>query len=230
MKLSCIRGHYIWPAPLKSDSVVIDAGAHSGQFSAEIIQRFGCKCHLIEANPILAAELSLPGAASVTHAALSAQDGSAPLHLSDNPESSSLVSNVGSSPTGRTVDVETVSLGTLMTRLGIKRIDLLKLDIEGAEFGLIDANSDDTLRQIDQLTVEFHDFQPRFSGKQLFEQARARLEALGFICVVMSFRTHGDVLFLNCASLNIPEVSKLYLRSMARFVEKTKLRLGISGS
>ena len=229
MRLSWISGHYIWPAPLSSGSVVIDAGAHRGQFSAEIIRRFGCKCHLIEANPVLATELSVPGAASVTNAALSAQDGSAPLHLNENLESSSLASNACNPLVSETVDVETIMLETLMSRLGVEKIDLLKLDIEGAEFGLIDATSDDILRRIDQLTVEFHDFQPRFRGRQLFEKARTRLESLGFVCAVMSFRTHGDVLFLNCASVDMPAVSKLYLRSLARFIEKAKLRLGISG-
>src|SRR5688572_4100437 len=126
MKLSCIRGHYIWPRPLNADSVVIDAGAHRGQFSAELIQRFGCKCHLVEANPTLAAGLAVPGTASVTNAALSARDGSAPLHLNENPESSSLASSTDLSPAAGTVKVETVTLETLIERLGIKKVDLLK--------------------------------------------------------------------------------------------------------
>lgn len=228
MRLSCIRGHYIWPGPLNADSVVIDAGAHRGQFSAELIRRFGCKCHLVEANPTLAAELAVPGSVSVTNAALSAEDGSAPLHLTENPESSSLTLSAGSPAANRAIEVETVTLKSLMERLGLTKIDLLKLDIEGAEFGLIEITADDTLRAIDQLTVEFHDFQPRFSGARLFEKARARLESLGFVCAVMSFRTHGDVLFLNCASLDIPKTTQVYLRSMARLLEKAKLRLGLA--
>ena len=226
MRLSCIRGHHIWPAPLKRDSIVIDAGAHRGQFSAEIIHRFGSQCHLVEANPTLAAELSVMGARSITKAALSAEDGSAPLYLSENPESSSLAPSPTSPLARRTVEVETITLGSLMERLSARKVDLLKLDVEGAEFGLIETTSQDILRRIDQLTVEFHDFQPRFSGAGLFEKARGRLESIGFICAIMSFRTHGDVLFLNGTSLDIPEISRAYLRSMARFIEKAKARMG----
>jgi FkbM family methyltransferase len=212
---------------LDAESVVIDAGAHRGQFSAEIIRRFGCKCHLVEANPALAAQLAVPGSVSVTNAALSAEDGSALLHLTENPESSSLTSNAATEA-NRAIEVETVTLQTLRERLGLKKIDLLKLDIEGAEFGLIETTDDDTLRGIDQITVEFHDFQPRFSGAKLFEKARARLESLGFVCAIMSFRTHGDVLFLNFASLDIPKVTQVYLHSMARLLEKAKVRLGFA--
>ncbi|PYI93051.1 MAG: hypothetical protein DME97_07015 [Verrucomicrobia bacterium] len=226
MRFSCVRGHHIWPAPLSANSVVIDAGAHHGEFSAEIIRRFGCKCHLIEANPILSDELSIPGASSITSAALSGEDGRAALHLADNLESSNLPSTGMESEKGKTVEVDTISLGTLMDRLGLERVDLLKLDIEGAEFEVIAKTSSDVWRRISQLTVEFHDFQPRFKGRQLFETARERLESLGFISAVMSFRTHGDVLFLNRRFLEISFSRNLYLRFIARFVEKARVRLG----
>jgi FkbM family methyltransferase len=225
MRLLCVRGHHIWPAPLNGDSVIVDAGAHRGEFSAEIIKRFGSQCHLIEANPALAKQLSVPGAVSITEAALSARDGFADLHLAENPESSSLPSKGAAPLATATVEVETITLATLMDRQGLKRIDLLKLDIEGAEFDLIDATPDDVLCRIDQLTVEFHDFQPRFRGRHLFEQAHRRLERLGFVGAVMSFRTHGDVLFLNRESLDIFAASALYLRSVAKVVEKLRDRL-----
>jgi FkbM family methyltransferase len=221
MRLASVRGHHIWPAPLTRDSVVVDAGAHRGEFSAEIIRRFGCQCHLVEANPRLVKTLIVARAESITAAALDARDGRGMLHVSENPEATGLF-DAGSASIG--VEVETISLATLMQRLGIAMIDILKLDIEGAEFDLIASTPDQILQRINQITVEFHDFKPAFCGRGLFENSRKLLEALGFICCNMAFRTHGDVLFLNRHRLHIELWESLYARWFARYVAKlTKL-------
>lgn len=217
MRLVSVRGHHIWPAPLTKDSVVVDAGAHRGEFSAEIIRRFGCRCHLVEANPRLVERLMIPGAESITTAALGGRDGRGMLHVSENPEASGLFD---AGPATTSVDVETISLATLMRRLGLTRIDLLKLDIEGAEFDLIAATPDQILQRINQITVEFHDFKPAFRNRELFENARARLESMGFDCGNMAFRTHGNVLFLNRAQLRLAAGQRIYFQFCARWIEK----------
>lgn len=223
MKLTHIRGHYVWTPPLNGQSVVIDAGAHRGEFSAEIIRRFGCQCHLIEANPFLAENLVVQKAASLTPAALGGRDGKAVFHVRENPEAGSL--GAAGAVALAALEVETISLPTLMQRVNVDHIDLLKLDIEGAEFDLIKETPDETLCSIGQITVEFHDFQEQFAGRGLFEEARERLETLGFVCCRMSFRTNGDVLFFNqnLLRLSIPQI--LYVQSVARFVERTRARI-----
>jgi len=90
MRLVSVRGHHIWPGPLTKDSVIVDAGAHRGEFSAEIIRRFGCQCYLVEANPGLAETLIIAGAESVTTAALGGYDCRGMLHVSENPEATGL--------------------------------------------------------------------------------------------------------------------------------------------
>jgi hypothetical protein len=99
-------------------------------------------------------------------------------------------------------------------------VDLLKLDIEGAEFEVIESTPDSILRSIGQITVEFHDFQPRFAGRGLFERARRRLVNLGFACCLMSFRSNGDVLFLNSEQLRLRAGRRFYCEFGARWVEK----------
>ena len=217
MRLVSVRGHHIWPAPLTQDSVVVDAGAHRGEFSAEIIRRFGCQCHLVEANPSLVETLMVPRAESITTAALGGRDGRGVLHVSENPEATGLFE---AGPATTRVEVETISLATLMRRLGITGIDLLKLDIEGAEFDLIAATPNQILQRINQITVEFHDFKPAFRGRELFEKARARLESMGFDCCNLAFRTHGDVLFLNRAQLPLVTAQRIYFQFCARWIEK----------
>jgi len=217
MRLVSVRGHHIWPAPLTKDSVVVDAGAHRGEFSAEMSRRFGCRCHLVEANPRLVETLSITGAESITTAALAGRDGRGRLHVSENPEASGLF-DAGSATTS--VEVETISLATFMRRLGLTRIDLLKLDIEGAEFDLIASTPNQILQRINQITVEFHDFKPAFRNRELFEKARSRLESMGFDCCNLAFRTHGDVLFLNRTRLRLVARQRIFFQFCARWIEK----------
>ena len=122
----------------------------------------------------------------------------------------------------RSVSVEIISLPTLMKREGLTHIDLLKLDIEGAEFDLIAQTPEKTLCSISQITVEFHDFQSQYAGIGLFEKARARLKRLGFACCLMSFRTHGDVLFLNRARLSLGPLRAIYARHISRYIQKAR--------
>lgn len=191
-----IRGHAVWGRPLGPGSVVIDGGSHRGEFSAEIHRRFGSRCILVEASPLLAAELQPPLNGTVVHAALSAGDGTARFVFRPNPEGGGILPHE-TDPGGQTSEVQTLSLATLLQQQAVSRVDLLKLDIEGAEFQLLEKTPDPVLSGIAQITVEFHDFLPAFQGRGLFECARARLQQLGFFCCPMTFRSRGDVLFLN---------------------------------
>jgi hypothetical protein len=49
------------------------------------------------------------------------------------------------------------SIPTLMHRLGVDRIDLLKLDIEGAEHDLFQDGAQDWLTSVHAIAIETHD-------------------------------------------------------------------------
>jgi FkbM family methyltransferase len=221
-----VRGHAVWLPGLGRESVVVDAGAHKGEFSRSLAERFGCRCYLVEANPDLAAQLSQQGFKNVLPAALSAEDGRARFVHRDNKESGGIVAGEGETG-ATTVEVETLSLPALLRRVGAERIDLLKLDIEGAEFDLIAKTPDEVLRGIGQITVECHDFLPEFKGRGLYEALRDRLEALGFICCCMSIRTHGDVLFLNQSVAGLGAFNRFQLRHIARWEARLRVNIPI---
>ncbi|MBA3832898.1 MAG: FkbM family methyltransferase [Chthoniobacterales bacterium] len=194
---------------------MVDAGAHRGEFSAILRRDYGCRCVLIEANPELSNHLKGLSIGTVINAALGSKDGRAILHVQENLEGSSIVAG-GGVTSKSTVEVETISLQSVLSRTGFDHIDLLKLDIEGAEFELIEATPDKIWAGVSQITVEFHDFVPRFSHQRLFQKARTRLQALAFVATVMSFRTHGDVLFLNCDRVKLTSGERMRLRYLAR--------------
>ncbi len=69
--------------------------------------------------------------------------------------------------------VEVITLATLWNRERLDRIDMLKLDIEGAEYELIEASPTEILRKINVIALEYH---PNGSKSDLFR----RLDEAGF--------------------------------------------------
>lgn len=60
-----------------------------------------------------------------------------------------------------TESVQAISIGDIMRRFGLPRIDLLKIDIEGAEFELFSRNTQEWLPFVNCIIVETHDrFRP----------------------------------------------------------------------
>ena len=96
-------------------------------------------------------------------------------------------------------EVETVPGATLESfrnLIGATQIDLIKVDIEGAEIAMFDTASDDLLCDVAQITIEFHDFMEASMGPDV-RRVIDRLTGLGFFHVVFTRNFHGDVLFLN---------------------------------
>lgn len=64
-------------------------------------------------------------------------------------------SRVVGAPNGHTVEVEAVSLAGLLDRAGWSCVDVVKVDVEGAEYQIFGAASSEVLRRIRYLTLEF---------------------------------------------------------------------------
>ncbi|HAG34218.1 MAG TPA: hypothetical protein DCL12_02595, partial [Cryomorphaceae bacterium] len=83
--------------------------------------------------------------------------GTATFHLpeSEKATSGSLNASVQSTLT-RPIEVQLSTLKDLMKQLGHTRLDVLKIDIEGAEYEVLPALLADGI-EIDQILIEFHD-------------------------------------------------------------------------
>jgi FkbM family methyltransferase len=222
MAFPCIRGHHIHDGLLNSDSIIIDLGGHKGEFSSIISERYNCICHVIEAMPELYASIKQTENIRTYHYAASDSDGVMSFHLSDNPESNSLIRKTEEH--AQTIEVPTISIPSFIDRYKISRIDALKMDIEGAEIAVFRGMSDELLRSIKQITVEFHDFIPEMHMEQDVLDVISRLESLGFACIVFSRHTHFDVLFLNTrnvSSLDIfmARITK-YIHGIGRVIKR----------
>ena len=108
------------------------------------------------------------------------------------------------------------SLTSLFGALSVDTVDLLKVDIEGAEIELFDAADDETLRRCLQMTIEFHDFMDPDQAVNVKRQLD-RFESLGFDCVVMTRRHHGDVWVVNRAALGLSFAELFYYRTALKY-------------
>lgn len=191
------RGHTVLGFAGNAGPLVVDCGAHKGEFAHSVVAAWGARCHSIEASPVLFETLDLPAGAKGYNFAVSGEDGEITFTISDNPEASHIGAPSRSGET-QEITVPTRSLAGFLDSLGDEHIDLLKLDIEGAEIAALESLTDSHLARIGQITAEFHDFCGYVTSEQV-DAAIARLEAAGFVAISFSHHTRGDVLLVNSA-------------------------------
>ncbi len=102
-----------------------------------------------------------------------------------------------------------ISLSTFFREIDAEQIDLLKIDVEGAELDIIETTPADIFRQCTQISIEFHSFlYPSHSER--VEKAITLLAGLGFYCVDFSTE-RTDVLIVNSRVIDVPAAAKMVL-------------------
>lgn len=201
MPLVRIREHTFFPMNLNAESVIVDAGANIGDFSRACARRFGCMPYALEPNPVSAAQIT---DAHVFDCALGAETRMAEFFIGSSSEGCSLLHHPDHM-TSRQVSV--IALKEFLAEQGLKSVDLLKLDIEGAELELLPTLTNTS--NIAQVTVEFHDFIFPEQHEQVM-RTKQHMKSIGFRCFNFSSPGNYDVLFVN------PRLLRLPLRSIIR--------------
>jgi len=148
-----------WAVPLDvfhRDAVCYSAGVGMDiSFDLELIRRFQCVVHAFDPTPasieFIATE-SPPLDYKFHPYAVCGSDGTRRFHLTGHSDRSY---SLRTRPHGDSFVARCRSIGSIMNDLGHDRLDLLKLDIEGAEYEVIDSIIADGI-QIRVLCVEFH--------------------------------------------------------------------------
>jgi FkbM family methyltransferase len=189
LQVNRVRGHSYLPGFLGLNSVVLDLGANHGGNTAAMVAH-GASVTAVEANPTLMDDITSAGATRVIKAAVTAHSGNVTFSIADNDEASSLLTDDGVK-----VTIEGRRLEDILAELP-EHLDLMKVDIEGAETAMfLDAAQDD-LKRIDQICVEFHDAQGMTSRSELRAVNRV-LRRAGFWRQRFIFEDRSDVLYLN---------------------------------
>jgi FkbM family methyltransferase len=209
-----IRGHTIYTPPLGATSVILDLGANHGDFAREMSARFGGSYFLIEANPALAEGLAVDGRFHVWSCAVTPVEGPVAFHIARNDEGSSILDLPSTSRydcvLSETVETPGRTLESLIAATGAERIDLVKIDIEGAEVAVLRGLPDHVLAKIGQLAIEFHgDPMFGFGLRDAVEEVIRSLRRRGFLCLDFTNRERLDVLCVNLAIHPVPWLSRV---------------------
>lgn len=155
-------------------NLVIDAGASVGLFTRYMLRK--------GANRVIAIEPDTRSIEALNHnfnsndkveiypSALSFIDGKTKFYQSPNPLNSSLDSNWEDG--SKEVEIQLISLETLIK--SFDKVDLLKLDVESAEYGIFDNTPDYVFDKVDRILLEFHKEQGRL------QNITNKLQNLGF--------------------------------------------------
>lgn len=190
---------------------VIDGGANRGSFTdAFLLLHRPKRLILVEAIPELAEKLRTryagkPGI-SIVSAALSDKIGEAKFEINRSEASSSLLPIDPRNTewfsrdlrVARTVQVPTMTLSALLEKEGLQTVDLLKLDLQGAE-RLVLAGGADVLERVRVIYTEIF-FEQLYAGAWLFPEMSDFLSGRGFKLCGLSNIVHapdGDLVQAN---------------------------------
>jgi FkbM family methyltransferase len=214
LRIRRLREHSFFATLLARPAAVADFGAHRGEFFAALKSEHPIsRALLIEADPALAESLNqtFGDEADVVHAAAVAENKQGPVTFTRSIElESSSVFKEWSAAHGIAdqIKVPTVNFWNAFKQLG-GRIDLIKMDVEGAEIGILESASASDLASCGQLTVEFHDKRPPFTRHNVDRVCR-RMHAEGYAIVMANWPKVDDVLFVNLKRM--PPVKRLCFR------------------
>lgn len=144
--------------PLGSNSLVFDLGGYLGDFTAKIAERYDCYVFLFEPSVHFFEKCvqrfkSNPKIRCFNYA-LSDEDGT--VQLSRENDGSS-ISRLSAGVTHEEILVRNIS--RVIADLDVQEINLIKINIEGAEFAVLSKLiSSGLMSKIDHLQVQFHEF------------------------------------------------------------------------
>jgi len=175
-----------------NDVVIVDLGANDGRFYAECLDHFGTtsiKSYIgVEPNKILYDDLKIKyndtNLIWVNKAVYKNSDQDIVFTEVDNHEAGNILGHENQyfkwgleNPNNYLV--KTITIEDLIKNYNLDQIDYLKIDIEGAEYDLIDSLNNDICNKITQISVEFHDFiDPELKNKS--KQYVDKLKNLGY--------------------------------------------------
>ncbi|NTW51309.1 MAG: FkbM family methyltransferase [Chlorobiaceae bacterium] len=157
-----IGGWTFSPIGLDSSSVVFSLGvANDIGFDTGIIELLCCDVHAFDPTPRWIEWIKTQNTPSRFHFhpyAIGGRDGNIRMYprIQKGKKSSTMLTLVDEGAgEGIAVDVPVKRIPTIMNELGIRKIDILKMDIEASEYEVIDDMLDSGVKPY-QLLVEFH--------------------------------------------------------------------------
>ncbi len=145
---------------LDKNSVVFDVGGYEGSWASDIYQKFESNIFIFEPVPDFANDIKTRfcNNKKVQVLAYGLSDKNEKLSISLGGDNSSFYINSKS----KVVSAEICEFSDeLLTSLGVKQIDLMKINIEGGEYDLLEHMiKNNTIKLVKNIQIQFHNFVP----------------------------------------------------------------------
>jgi FkbM family methyltransferase len=164
---------------LCTDSIVFDMGGYEGQWASDIFAKYCCTIHVFEPVLEFADNIEKRFAQNpkiiIHRVGLADRDQAVQIHFVDN-QSSMYTSGT------EVREAKLISAKKFIDAEGIKHVDLMKINIEGGEYDLLDHLIDTGLvKQIANIQVQFHDHVPNAERRmQKIQQALQKTHYLTY--------------------------------------------------
>lgn len=175
-------------------NVVIDIGANVGLFTKYMLCKNAKKVFCYEPNKLAFYSLSKNymnnNSVSLNNLAVSTNNDKLRLYLDPN---NTLVSSAKRN-TFNFYDVDSITLKQIFIQNNIDKVDLIKIDIEGMEYDLVEHMDDEIFDKVNSFIIEYHDIESmdKYTGvKKLSEKLEEKGYSIKF----------GDNFFKNCSFL-----------------------------
>jgi FkbM family methyltransferase len=180
------RDDGVWcvcPRGLCRDSIIYSFGIGTDiSFDVSLIETYGLSVFAFDPTPKSLSWLTtqhVPLEMRVIPCGLADYDGVARFNPPINPQNVSHTMLERPQTAAEAVEVPVRRLESIMTELGHAAIDLLKMDIEGAEYDVLDDMIQSDIRPR-QLLVEFHHRFPGAGGVRRTQAAMRQLRSAGY--------------------------------------------------
>ena len=182
-----VEPNFVYRPDLSAASVVIDGGcSYQADFSVYLMRRHGVRAFGVDptrkhGQALRELETQHPGRFVYVPCAIAAADGDLTFTESQTNESGSLLQDHVNVMQDKTTSyhVKALTLGSLLEHVGVDAVDILKLDLEGAEYELLDGTTAEQLKPFKQVFVEFHHHAVSRFGKADTQRIVRRLSNFG---------------------------------------------------
>lgn len=157
---------------LKEDSIIFDIGGYEGQWASDIYGMYSSNIHIFEPVPSFAENIQkrFQYNKKIKANSFGLSDKTQNSMISVNKDGSSIIKNVGTQ-----VEVKLVDIIEYIKQNNINKIDLMKINIEGGEYALLNRLIDTGyINNIGSILVQFHNFFPEAHKEMLVIQNRLR--------------------------------------------------------
>lgn len=150
-------------ADLDKNSIVIDAGAYTGDWAQEILEKYSPTIYAFEPDPRNYKQLrqKMDSIRSVVTYSFGLGAKTETLHMTLEHLGSSMFYDASVKKGTPLAEVEIKDISTVWTSLALDRVNFMKINIEGAEFPLLERMIECSLvAKVDCFLIQFHEWHP----------------------------------------------------------------------